>query len=115
MKSKSKSYCSENENFLKYVTTCNKKQREALIRKASPSEVNALCECVFNVYKRNVRLPDSIISRLHPFKKTIVKIARNPRAPIYKKRKLILQQGKGAFVPILLASLIPSIVSLFQK
>jgi hypothetical protein len=107
--------CASNEAFLRYASKCSKKQRNSLIKNASRQEINAICECVFNAYKKNVHLPNRIISRLHPFRKTIVKIARNPKLPVYKKRKIILQQGNGAFLPILLASIIPTIASLFKK
>lgn len=110
-----RSICSSNEAFLKYASKCKAKQRLSLIKNANSNEINALCECVFNAYKRNVHLPNRIISKLHPFRKTIVQLARNPRLPTYKKRKLLLQQGNGAFLPILLSSLIPTIASLFTK
>ena len=104
-----------NRRFLKYASACGAKQRKGLIRNATPAEINSLCECVFNAYKRNVNLPTSIISKLHPFRKSIIKLGKNPKARISLKRRLLLQQGSGAFIPILLSSLIPVISSLFSK
>ena len=103
-----------NRRFLKYASTCGAKQRKSLIKNASPQEINSLCECVFNAYKRNVNIPSQVTSKLHPFRKTILKLAKNPRGSTSLKKRVILQQGNGAFVPILLSTLLPIITSLIR-
>ena len=101
-----------NVNFLKYVSCCGDKQRKGLLKHASPEEVKSICECVFNVYKRNVPISKRTISKLYPFRKTIVKIGKNPKSP---KAKRLIQQKGGAFLPILISSLLPTVLSMLKE
>jgi hypothetical protein len=59
-------------------------------------------------------VPESVIEKLSPFSKTIVKLARSPKLSIRQQRKFLSQRG-GAFLPILLSSLLPAVLSLFKK
>lgn len=105
----------EHKDFLKYLTRCRSpKQRQALIKYANPEEIKSLCECILNVYKKNVKVGNHTIKKLRPFKKTIASISNNPTSSLSKTKKLLSQRG-GAFLPILLGSILPAVISAFVK
>ena len=99
-----------NQNFLKYLCVCGKNQRKALIKSATPEELNSLCECILNVYKKNVPVSKGVTKKLLPFKKVVSKLATKKRLSANKKKQMLVQSGEGAFIPILLASVLPHIL-----
>src|SRR5882757_10664510 len=98
-----------NRHFLKYISHCGASQRKALLRSAAPDEIRSLCECVINAYSKTVPLPQSVKEKLKPFKKSLISIGKSPRRMTTRSRKRLLSQRGGAFLPILLSSLLPAV------
>lgn len=101
-------------DFLRYLSNCGKKQRVNCIKNASPEEIRAILEVALNTCKGHVPIKKSSIQQLAPFKKTFRKVATRSDRGTKAQKKLILQRG-GAFVPILLGTVLPYIINqLFQ-
>lgn len=96
----------KNINFLKYLCTCNPKQRKASITLADPDAILALVECCINVLCGNVKLTDGQKKRLRKHRTVLRRICR--KIPISKRKHILVQ--KGGFLPFLLAPLL-SLVS----
>jgi len=98
-----------NKELLAYLSKCNKVQRKSLVSNATPEEIATLCECVLNVYKKNVPVSNKTYRELKPFKQVLHKCL-NKKLSI-KKKKQVLQRGGGAFIPILLSAVLPYLLS----
>jgi hypothetical protein len=99
-----------NANFLRYLHAANLRKRKQLIKNASCEELSSLCECAFNLVKKNVTPTPGQLRRLsEPKVKKLVYHLADRRIPLAKKRKLLLQAG-GGFPIALLAPIITSIL-----
>jgi hypothetical protein len=104
-----------NEAFLRYLHNANLKQKKHLIKSASNEEIEALCECAFNILRKNVPLTEKQLSDLRkPKSRKLVYQLADKQIPIKRKRKIANQTGGFAFLPIIapiLASIIGAIAS----
>jgi len=103
-----------NKHFLKYLARSGKRQRKALLQHANPEEIKSICECMLNVYRKNVPLSNDVVDKLRPFRKTIISVGNSPKMSNLKRKRLLNQHG-GAFLPILLSALLPTVLSLIKK
>lgn len=101
----SKRVC-KNLNFLKYLSTCNAKQRKAIIKTSNRDAILALVECCINVLRGNIQLTDGQKSRLKKHRKVLHNLCK--KIPLAKRKQILVQ--KGGFLPLLLAPLL-SIIS----
>ena len=99
-----------NFNYLKVLSCCNKKMRNAIIRSSSKDLVNSLCECVHNLLKGNIKLNEKEISNLTKYKNPMRKILN--QISFKKKKKLLVQNG--GFLEILLPSVISGLASIIS-
>jgi hypothetical protein len=82
------------------------------------SSVDSVCECVFNVINTDLQLSNRVKKRL---KKHItqkcnlkrIKMIANRKIPVFKRRRALKMEGKG--LPLILASIIPTLISLFTR
>jgi hypothetical protein len=80
--------------------------------------VDEICECVYNVVNTNLNFNRKKIKHLkHHIKKNCcvkrIKTIVNKKTPLFKRRKALKMEGKG--LPMLLASVVPFLISLFKK
>ena len=101
-----------NADALRFLASCNDKQRKAVIEHADNGLVDSLCECALNLLKGHVPLSRAQKKKLAKHKRglrdlTDKKVGR-------KKKKAILAQ-RGGFVGALLAPVLKTIVHLLLK
>lgn len=82
------------------------------------TSVNSVCECVFNVINTDLNLPNKTKKKLkqHINQKCNlkrIKMITNKRIPVLKRRRALKMEGKG--LPLILASVIPTLISLFTR
>jgi hypothetical protein len=99
-----------NEAFLRYLHSANLRKRKQLLQSASREEIKSLCECAFNILRKNVPLSPSHLAELRKpkVKRTVYQLV-NKRIPLTQKRKVLIQAG-GAFPFALLAPIIASVI-----
>jgi hypothetical protein len=99
----------ENESFLRYLHSANLRQRKQLLKSASKEEIKTLCECAFNIIKKNVPLSEQHLSELRkPKNRKLVHQLADKSIPLERKHNLVVQSGGFPFALIapVLASLI---------
>lgn len=89
-----------------------------LVDYLSDKAIDDIGECIFNVIHNHINLTSAKKSRLKIHIKTKccvrrIKLIGNRRIPLSKRRNAIKQEGKG--LPLILASVIPFIASLFRR
>lgn len=106
-------------------------QRGVLLRAADKNLVRCICECILNILKGNIVLPGKDKKKLSKHKKVLRKLVdkintnrtavpsqagsttgkRKSTLDGWKKKKRILLQSGGGFLPLLIAPLISTFLS----
>lgn len=92
----------------------NGSQRKALLRTADKPLVKCICESILNIISGTIEVNDTVKNRLKKHKKVLRKLAsgkKTKKSNWQKKKKIILQHGGGAFLPLVLAPLVNVIAS----
>ena len=91
-----------------------KKKRSLLIDYAGKDDLDAICQCIFNVLSGNIRISGTTFNKLKKHKKTLRYLMN--RGVNNQQRKKVLKQ-KGGFLPFLLplavkllGGIVPSII-----
>jgi hypothetical protein len=103
-----------NADTLKFLCKTKHQYRKALLKSADKDLVHCICECAHNTLLGKVPLTKTQKSKLSKHKSTLRKLAKRG-ASLAKRKKVIFQKG-GAFLPLLLAPVISGVLSsLFNK
>ena len=76
-------------SFLHLLYTTNDTQRIALIKSITVKQLQVLCEIVFNIYKRTVKISRYFVKKLVPFKREILTLINRQTSLSLKKVALI--------------------------
>ena len=96
-----------NRGFLQLLAHCPTHQCEFLLMTATPQQVHALVQVLYNVLKQYIPFPEENRQKLLPYKDPLISFAE-PNVP-YKKKKHILVQEGGGFIQDLLPPVISSL------
>lgn len=86
--------------------------RNILVKAADADAIKCICECIFNVLKGSVPITEKEKLKLRKHKKVLRELIK--KGDLKKKRKIIIQTG-GAFLPIVLGSLLSGVLSSLLK
>ena len=75
---------------------------------ATPQQVHALVQVLYNVLKQHIPFPEQNRQKLLPYKDALISLAEPNNVP-YKKKKHILVQEGGGFIQDLLPLVISSL------
>lgn len=96
---------------LQLVQKAKPKLRKSILLNCELDFIKTIIECIYNTLKGNINLTDSEKKKLKKFKSTLRKILET-KGGLTKKRKVISQNG-GAFLPFLLAPIVAAGISQF--
>ena len=85
--------------MLNTLAHCSPKQRQLILKTADKGLVDAICECVVNLIRGNVKLSSSQKKTFAKHKRHLRKLA--DRKTSLKSRKNIIVQRGGFFLPLL--------------
>lgn len=94
-----------NKKFLEYYLEADKSRRRSLLLGAKKDQIDCLCEATLNVLNTNVSVPSKVRDQLCKHKKSLTKLAFHKEG--LKNRKKILVQKGGAFLPLILGTILP--------
>lgn len=100
------------EEFLRALHFLKPKFRKALLKACDEKEINFICECIFNVLKGNILLEEKQKSKLNKHKKILRKLISKGNN---KFRKNIIIQKGGAFLPIILGTILSTLLGSLVK
>ena len=96
-----------NRGFLQLLAHCPTHQCEFLLRTATPQQVHALVQVLYNVLKQYIPFPEENRQKLLPYKDVLISLAE-PNVPYKKKKRILVQEG-GGFIQDLLPPVISSL------
>ena len=103
----------KNAHVLRTLAFSKPQLRKAILKAADSSIINSICECCYNVLKGNVPLSTRQKASLQRFKKVLRNLTQRGHT-IQRKKRILVQHG-GAFLPALLAPIIGGVLSSFFK
>lgn len=113
--------CKEKKKYLPLLQVLRKldaKDVSSVVDFLTDDAIDNICECVYNILHTNLNLSSKKKAYLKRFIKGNCSIHRlrkisKKTIPVSKRRKALKQEGKG--LPLILASVIPFLTSLFTK
>ncbi|KAF5294086.1 hypothetical protein FQR65_LT20008 [Abscondita terminalis] len=99
----------KHSELLRALAKLGNKERLALLKCADDKQVHCICECVYNTLKGKIPLSRHQKLRLTRHKHILRRLVK-PGEPIKKKKQMLVQQG-GAFLPLLIAPLLSGVIS----
>lgn len=105
----------EHENYLKLLTTANKRLRKSIITSSNRDQIFAICEIILNLLKGNINISKTTYEKLQSYKNLLRKIVKRSSL---KKKKYLIQ--KGGFFEVLIPTIVSTLATLvgdflFQK
>jgi len=102
------------KNELRAICRCKGKQRKRLLQKASGGVIRTIAQVAKNTINGNIPLSPHQKARLRRHKRTLRALSL-AKSSIKRRRKILLQKG-GAFLPLLLAPILSAVAgSLFNR
>ena len=95
------------KDLLSALHTLKPKYKIALLKSCNEDEINCICECIHNVLQGKVPLEENNKKKLKKYKSVLRKLVRKGTNKI---RKNILVQKGGAFLPIILGSILSALL-----
>lgn len=80
-------------SFLELLNATNTKQRRALLSTMTPSQMQTLCEVMFNVYKGTIPVSKQYIKTLYPYKNVISTLVSRTVNKAQRKKFLLRHQS----------------------
>jgi hypothetical protein len=99
-----------NEPYLRLIVTTNPLQRKHLIITGTKDQIDSIAEIALNIANKNFALSPSEKAALRPYKTPLLKLI-DRRLPLRRRKQIIVQQS-GGFLPALLAPVIGTIFGL---
>lgn len=85
------------------------KERKALLKACDVSRIRSVCEYAYNLLRGNVPLSDKRKRQLKKHKTALRRLV-NRGESWEKKRRYLVQKGGGVFLPILLSTVLQTIL-----
>ena len=76
-----------NRGFLQFLAVCPAHQRQFLLRTASPQQLHALAQVLYNILKKYILIPEENNRNVLPYKDALVNLAET-NVPCKKKANL---------------------------
>ena len=96
-----------NRGFLQLLADCPAHQRQFLFMKATPQQLYALVQVLYNILMGHIPIPEENKRILLPYKDALLNLAR-PNVPYKTKKRVLVQEGSG-FIEDVLAPVVSSL------
>lgn len=96
------------KELLVALQTLKPKYQKALLKSCDEDEINCICECIHNVLQGKVPLKEKDKKSLKQYINLLRKLVRKTTTKV--RKKIIVQKG-GAFLPIILGSILSGLIS----
>ena len=108
------SQAAKNANFLQYLHNAPKSVKAPIVKSCGKGETLALCECVDNVLRSNIRLTKKEYNKLAKHKDVLRKIRSTKGS--WEKRKKVIQKGDGIpAIAAILSVVVPALIEIIKQ
>jgi hypothetical protein len=99
--------------LLRALTSATPYKRKKILLEADDNFIKIIIECCYNSLHGNVKFSKNKLEKLKKFKKIIRKIGKATKN-LKNKRRILIQSG-GAFLPLILPTIVSGLISLLKK
>ena len=96
-----------NRGFLQLLADCLAYQRQFLLKRATPQQLHALVEVLYNILMGHIPISEENKRTLLPYKDALLNLAI-PNVPYKTKKRVLVQEGSG-FIEDVLAPVVSSL------
>ena len=96
-----------NRGFLQLLADCPAYQRQFLLKTATPQQLHALVQVLYNALIRHIPISEENKRILLPYKDALLDLA-SPNVPYKTKKRVLVQEGSG-FIEDVLAPVVLSL------
>ena len=96
-----------NRGFLQLLADCPAYQRQFLLKTATPQQLHALVQVLYNVLTGHIPISEENNRILLPYKDALLDLA-SPNVPYKTKKRVLVQEGSG-FIEDVLAPVVSSL------
>ena len=96
-----------NRGFPQLLAACPAYQRQFLLKTATPQQLHALVQVLYNILMRHIPIPEENKRILLPYKNALLNLA-SPSVPYKTKKRVLVREGSG-FVEDVLAPVVSSL------
>ena len=96
-----------NHGFLQILADCPTHQRQFLLKTATPQQLHALVQVLYNILMEHISIPEENNRILQTYKDALLDLAR-PNVPYKTKKRVLVQEGSG-FIEDVLAPVVSSL------
>ena len=96
-----------NCGFLQLLADCPAYQRQILLKTATPQQLRALVQVLYNILMGHIPIPEDNKRILLPYKDALLDLA-SPNVPYKTKKRVLVQEGSG-FIEDVLAPVVSSL------
>ena len=96
-----------NRGFLQLLADCPAHQRQFLLKTATPQQLHALVQVLYNILMRHIPISEENKRILLPYKDALLDLA-SPNVPYKTKKRVLVQEGSG-FIEDVLAPVVSSL------
>ena len=96
-----------NRGFLQLLVVFPTHQRQILLRTASPQQLHALVQVLYNILKEYILIPEENKWNVLPYNDALVNLTET-NVPYKTKKRILVQEGDGFIQDLLL----PAVTSL---
>ena len=89
-----------NRGFLQLLADCPAYQRQFLLKTATPQQLHALVQVLYNVLMRHIPISEENKRILLPYKDALLDLA-SPNVPYKTKKRVLVQEGSGFIEDVL--------------
>lgn len=99
-----------NRSLLLILNKAKPRLRKAIISNSDDDLIQTISEIAYNTIKGNCSVDKQTCEKLRKFKKPL-RFLSCPKQPLRNKRKLLIQKGYGAFLPLLLGTVLSALLA----
>ena len=96
-----------NRGFIQFLAVCSAHQGQFLLRTASPQQLHALVQVLYNILKEYILISEENKRNVLPYKDALVNLVAT-NVPYKTKKRILVQEGDGFIQDLLL----PAVTSL---
>ena len=96
-----------NRGFLQLLADCPAYQRQFLLKTATPQQLHALVQVLYNILMGHIPIPEKNKQILLPYKDALLNLT-SPNVPYKTKQRVLVQEGSG-FIEDVLAPVVSSL------
>lgn len=100
--------------MLQLLSQAKPKLRKSLLNSCGGESLKIILEIILNIINGNIKIRKDCKNKLKKYKRVFKKLKRS-KHNLPQVRKLLVQEGKGTFIPLIVSSILSSVIGKLLK